>query len=1311
MQPSLNRITAALILAGIMCIPAHADPESGAPRDLMRSARLWDAKERPDLAKSILEKLQKLESSPDVLLMLGDLEARLGNAQRAGEYLQQLERQYPKHPHIRALRNLIAANTSGKETLTQARLAARAGNNDTAAQLLRRLYPDGAPPGEAGVEYHLVTGSTAKGFAAASSALASLYRSTGESRYRLAWLKLQGDRSVTPEVLQGFEALTRASDVHRPKLQDYWWQAIVRQAAGPAKQKWVGRYLKQFPDDRNAANYLAELQKLDEEAQRMASDPAVRARRAGLAWLEKGQLARAERELRLSLAKRPQDADVIGGIGLVRYRQERFDEAQDWFRRAAKADPDNKRWPGLIRSSRFGKEMKRVEQMIADGRMAEARKAAKDALKIDPSADSIAQIAGALAKSGDAAEAEIYYRNALKIEPGNRAALRGLLGLMIQSNRRDEAQALIAQFQQRNPKEAQSLNEDRARLMRYEAKDYLAAKHHSQAMLTLESALLLAPKDAWIRYDLASLYDELGLRPLSQKVMADGLAQAPNDDDMNYAAALLLTSHDREQDAIDRLARVPQSARTAGMKELETRARIKLLVRQAKAQQTGGNAAEAQRLMEQAEQHADSQPKAIEQAAEGWFGIDQRERGLALMRRYLDGDANAPLTTRLYYASLLNRARDDRTLAGLLPALQQRADWTDAQRDTLLEIETDLAVRKIEDLQTRGKFSRARALADQPAAFGKPDTAPTLKSRARLKLEAGQPKDALPLLQQALKKTPDDTEAKLLLARAYEQAGDARAATRTIDELLPKLPPNDIESRLSITRIEVRLRQFDRARAQIAELKQRFPNDPDILIQAGRIERSAAQYPAALNYFRQAQALEQRSAPAAQVPVLEANGKSVLPAGLVLKPALNIPPADATGATPTPASAPFKAALREPTTAEREIASIERRRDPRIETGFDYLSKSATDGMSSYRGHEIPVVAFWPIGYSGHAFVQTDRVSIDAKNLSPDKDTSYLFGQLAARQYRLTAPLSQTANGQSVAVGYQGDDLRWDIGLIGLGFPVQNVVGGVRKSWEVNKVDYAVELARRPVTSSLLAYAGTRDPATGKTWGGVTNTNISARAGTDFGPFYGYASAEFGLLRGENVLNNQRLMLRTGISRDFIRRPDMRLNLGLALSHWRYKENEDFFTYGHGGYYSPQQYTALALPFDWYGRRDKLTYLVRGSVSYSKSRHKQMPFYPTDASLQAMAAGNFAVGPQNYPAGYPTPFYPADNNGGGFGRALRLAAEYQLTPHLAIGGVIDIERSSYYAPNSFMLYLRYQFEPVYRPTHLRPVPVVPYSRF
>jgi Flp pilus assembly protein TadD len=1341
MQLRLIQLTFALTLVGLLSAPALASPDNSASADLLLSARIWEAKDRPDLARTMLEKLLAIEPNPEVLFMLGSIELRTGNTKLAGEYLRRLEQRYPQHSNTLALRSLYRANTTEKQALASARLMARAGNSTEAAKIMRRLFPEGPPPGELGLEYYQLVSNTAKDQQAAKSALDKLYRETGESRYRLAWLKLQSNQSRKQEILQGYEALAAAPDVNRQKLRESWWAAINRLAATPATLPWIRRYLKQFPSDQKAIAYLAELQQLHEKTLRIANDPAVRARQTGIFFLEHGQLEDAQRELQKSLSKRPKDPKVLGSMGLLRLRQGRHEEAKSWFQRAARVEPGSNQWRSLIRTASFWSQIKRADALLEAGKLAEAQEVARQALSIEPNnADGLALLGDILARSQNLVGAETLYRDALQRDAGNASAMRGLLALLSRSERRDEAQAMIAEFRHKNPKEANRFNETQASLLRDEARTFISAHRPSHALLALETAVLLAPRDAWIRHDLAILYESLGLQTLSRRVMAEGAALAPENSDMNYAYAMVLTAQEREEEALQHLARIPPSARSSAMNELETRTWIKLRIRQAFKLQAGGKRDAAVRMLLLAEQRATDKPSAIEQVSEGWFSLDQPARGLALMKRHLIDAKTATASSQLYYVSLLNRAKQDDTLSAFLPELQQRPDWNDEQREAILVIETDLAARQIELLLQRGEKDQARTLAARASVSGRAGEVSTLKAQARLLQEANDSKAALPILQTILDKHPDDLESRLSLAQAYAQTGAKQAAQETIDQLLPHVRENDVDTRLSVIRLEIRLGNMARARKIVAKLLASNPGNPDILIQAGSIERSDGRYHAALAYFRQALALERRAPSAAtitattadSVPLLDLDHeRPLIGLALQLGNSLGLPDTGkSAGAADKPKSVAESnlhglhmteditnmgtdiplissipelekaASIRRPIRAEEEIARIEARRNPRIETGFEMLDRKSSSGSSTYRGTEAPIVGWWPVGYDGHGFVHVDRVSIDAGELSASD--APLFGKLGVKPSSLSPPFAQKVDGTSVGVGYEGDNLRWDLGVIGIGFPVQNMVGGIRKSWETDKLDYALEIFRRPQTNSLLSYAGARDPATGEIWGGVAYTGVGGRISHTFGQFHTFASAEYGLLRGKNVLDNNRLALRTGMDKDVLRREQMWVNLGLALTHWRYKENESFFTFGHGGYYSPQSYTSLNLPVEWAGRNGKLSYLLRGSTSFSWTNEKRMPFYPTDNALQNAAVG---IG-----SSVDSGFYTG-GDGGGRGYSLRLATEYQLSPHLAIGGYHNRDRTAFYTPNLTFIYLRYQFQAHSEPVRFPPVTVKPYSRF
>ncbi len=401
------------------------------------------------------------------------------------------------------------------------------------------------------------------------------------------------------------------------------------------------------------------------------------------------------------------------------------------------------------------------------------------------------------------------------------------------------------------------------------------------------------------------------------------------------------------------------------------------------------------------------------------------------------------------------------------------------------------------------------------------------------------------------------------------------------------------------------------------------------------------------------------------------------------------------------------AAMSEQQGAVASAAPEEKRAQGYAAAGVDYLTKQGgTPGISNIAVLELPVEAHMPVGNSGgRMFAQVDPVWADAGTLQP---SAYVFdtrqyGKVLALSPNLAAvaPASQSAHGTAVALGYEWGDFRADIGSTPIGFPVSNVVGGLKWSHYTAVSGISLDLSRRPVTSSLLSYAGARDPVTGEVWGGVVSTGAGLHLSHDYGRLTAFFDPGYYQLTGTNVLSNTEIAVRTGFNWSFIDQTDMRLTAGAAITYWHYSENLRFYSFGQGGYYSPQKYYSLALPFRWTGREERWSYMLQGSVSASVSYEKNMPFYPTSPALQAQGMLN---------AGTMYPIYaggPGHGTGFSFGGAL----EYKFTQNLFGGVVGQIDRSAYYTPNYAIVYLRYMFDAQTGPVPFPPDPIKAYSRF
>ncbi|MDO8349971.1 MAG: cellulose synthase subunit BcsC-related outer membrane protein [Gallionella sp.] len=1440
MPIKLRTLSIVLVIAGIISAPALAATAPDQSTDfLLRGAKKWAAKDRPDLAKNLLQKLILIEpNSQEALFMLGNIELTAGNHAEARVYLNALEKTAPNGALTQELSASYRLATTDRNQLEDMRSLAQAGKTAEAQKLLMQMFPGKPPRGEMGVEYYRLLGSTKAGFIRAQNELPALYKETGDSRYRLIQHELQANHPEhLSSAIRGYEELSKSANVNTQRLQDNWRRDLYRYPDNANKLTAIRNFLSAYPNDREMIELLGDSQK-NIAAQRLAPkpatlaaidntpakpqkiaptetkstqvqktaptinkvapkptpsekivasvpkvtatkpaikqpraagkapviveqpivnppkivepvlvkqpvaaepvvveiiskpvDPDIVARSEALDALEDGNLELAATSLTALLKRRPQDPEILGGLGMIKLRQGKQAEAEDWFKQALRVSDEDGigKWTSLVTTAGFWKNIRLADELLEENQLRGAEAAIQQALLLQPEdPHALALLGNIKAADNDLVEAERLYRQVLSKEGYNVAAIRGLTSLLTRTQRSAEALELLERVFQTYPDELNQNPENHAGLLREEADLYIAAHRPSHAVQALEMALVLAPRNAWVRFSLAKLYVSLNLTPLAIQVLQEGAALSPKDPDMHYVRALVLISLNDYAGGLDSLAKIPDAEMTKSMRETWNRALIQYHFQQAESMLAQGNRKEAIRIMSIVETQARNNYSATEQVAEGWFGLDLQKQGLSAMRKL---PQPVPLGTQVYFASLLNRAKQDQELAAYLPSLRipEGTDVTTRKyQTTLQDIEFAMAGRQFDKLMKAGKIEQAQQLADTVLNTGQLSNADYFKYHRTYFARSELPENAIPLLEQEKALYPNDLSIRWDLAYAYYQAKQNPQAQGEIQELLALTTGDDIDMRLRVARLQQNMGDHAGAKLTINDLLNRFPENTDVLMQAGNIARSEGKYNRAMNYYQKTQ--EQ-----AQKPVV-AETKAVKLVEQDTDVLLDLLPAQrmATGSriSKTSRVAPALASTKESdkiyrsalasdvatkkyvansaaTVAEQEMESIASRRSAKIEAGLDIQSKTASSGTSTYNATEIPLRARFPIGYEAHGTVQVDLVNIDAGTLPSAYNDSALFGQIQAYGFP-TQPIPQKATGTSIGFGYEQESVKADIGVVGIGFPVSNVVGGLRKGGDVGRLSYSLTLSRRPHTGSLLSYAGAKDPATNTTWGGVTNTGLTLYMSTTLKDFNVSTMASYGLLRGKNVLNNDRLYLRAALDQDVYSTDDMILNVGLNANYTRHSENQAYYTYGHGGYYSPQSSLSFSLPIELIGREDLLSYQIRLNLSYSRSNEDAAVFYPTDPGLQALAAAAAAGG--LFPKGYPQAIY-GGGTGGGYGYGVRAATEYRLTPNFALGGRFNMERSAYYAPNSLLFYLRYMFSPETGQVKMRPDPVTPYSQY
>ncbi len=371
---------------------------------------------------------------------------------------------------------------------------------------------------------------------------------------------------------------------------------------------------------------------------------------------------------------------------------------------------------------------------------------------------------------------------------------------------------------------------------------------------------------------------------------------------------------------------------------------------------------------------------------------------------------------------------------------------------------------------------------------------------------------------------------------------------------------------------------------------------------------------------------------------------------------------------------------------------------------WDYIVRDETPGKSSLMHTRVPLEYRFESDHPGQWFLRVEPVRLDAGRLNlADAGEVETFGQglfcLPGCDPRYAR---QFDRGLALGVGYETDRMRLDVGTTPLGFEVEDVVGGIRYDGSAGWLYWGVDLSRRPLTSTLLTFAGTRDPRTGAVWGGVRKTGISLNAGHDTGGSWGFWSQlDLHKLTGKNVADNRRARLMGGVYWRLINRDDLNLSVGANGHLWWHEKVLDEFTWSQGGYYSPNRYRSLGVNVDAFGRllERRLSWRLKASYSRSWTYEETTPYFVDEPALQQEAE---ALGFDPFFRGGP---------GGGPGYALLGALEYKINRHLSLGVMAEVERSDFYEPNHIGVWLQYHFDGEAPPVHSPPDPLQPYTEF
>lgn len=1263
-------IICAGLAAAIWTAPVAAaiNTNSEAEREMMRSAQLWQNRFRTDLARQHVQKLLLIEpQSAWGLATLASIALQENKAAEAKQLIQKLQHQKADPQVIAQLQALMKLyEPQAQQELAQMRLLAQSGRTADAAALARKLFPNGPLAlGSFNLEYYrtLAVGSGAD--AQLDAALRTQYEQTRDVQYQYLWVQRQLERgSPSSSLLGQIEALAMDAPPGDNTAQNLWRWALDKmpwESVAPA----LHRFLQRYPQDEAAKSMLAEAEQRTADAQRAALSPLNVAKRKANQALDSNQLEQAQEQAQKILALNANDPEGWGMLGYAAARQARFDQAQKAFEQAYRLSRAP-HWKRLATTAHINGLLQPVDAAIARQDAAAVRETAQQILAIDPQhAQGLLLQAQALQLEEQYQLAQTAYAHVLEQHPQYMPAVSQLVRMLIAQQQWSAAQQALEAHAPSSADTQLEVTSLRAEILQGQAEQYLAQGLPESALQLLERALPLSPRNPWLRYRLARTYLQTAAPVSANAVMDAGVELVPEDVEMRYARALVRSAQAQWGPAAADLAHIPVAQRSAGMQQLLYESQLHALIQRAlDAKNTENRDALLNQALALSAQPQDVETQA--QLASIWAAQGLTAQALELWSQIAQHHVLTP-AMQLAYAKVLQASpQEPAALAPLLQALVQNSHHlTPEQQLDLQDIYANRAGRRITALMEQGKVSAARDLA-QHTLLPKVSSAADQAARGRLLAQAQDWDAALPLLQAALAQQPADFMLQLDTANAYARTGQLPQARTLAQQAQTVAAAQAPWQQLALVRLWQRMQEPQRAKDVLLQVQQHPDADRnEVLLHQARIAVDERQYAQASDYF----------------------------GTVVDSPALLNEP------------------LEKQASVRGEYQAVEARKQSWVEAAAQRIEKDGTPGISAIKGWELPMVAWRPRqDLQGHYFLHVDRIQLDAGTLDPipaaGTGGSAQYGQLAAfiaaghNASQLQGPLHSRASGFNVGTGFQGDRYQWDLGLIGLNMPVTNVVGGL--SWDAAVTansQWRMSLGRRPITGSLLSYAGAKDPATGKTWGGVVHNFVALRLSNRQAVWDKSANLSVGVITGKNVASNTRTQLRFSTGRDVWRSDKQRVYAGAALQWQAHSKDLSEYSWGHGGYYSPTSSTTFSIPVEWTGRAQAWTWRVQASVSLSNTSGSRSDLYPRSTNF-----------PHAIPAAQQRGFYRS-SGGSGTGWAFKAAIERQLNRNLAVGAQLGLDRSEDYAPNQLQVYVRYALDPVRRPLENQPRLVTPYSEF
>jgi len=1242
-----------------------ADTSNPALKALFDQAAYWHDRAHDDLAKDALNKVLLVDpNNAQALYLMSLYSLQSGDKAAANQWRDKLSAVSPQDPRLASLSNAKAVQSIPPAQLAAARQMATQGNISGALTAYRTLFNGDQPLDSLANEYYLtMAGDKSLQPQAIQGLQQRVAQHPEDATARLALGKVLTYQESTRR--DGINLLGSMA-ANSPEADRSLRQALLWMVPRESDRELYQGYQARHPNDTSVMAYFQK-------------NIGGAAKSQGFDELNSGNVNDAKTRFETVLNGNPNDADALAGLGYIAQRNGDFAAAADYLSRAAQQGGTNSaQLATQAQDSQFYAQLSKAKNDAGAGNFDAALASLTPLTQAGGDKGLSASLlrADILRRKGDLAAAEQQYSQ-LGDNPDARA---GLYYVLRQQNKTAEANQVLQTLPTalRNKLQPPAVA-DVIEPMRRQAAQAVANNDPQRALMILQQARERQPNNVWVKLDIARILQKQGQTGQAQSLMAGANQPGAGATEL-YAAALFASETQNWSSASALLARIPRASQTTAMRELGQRANFNQQMASAETYLRQGDSAAAANTLRALAQNPPSAPADAGALAKNLAATGQIPLAVQVVRQNMRQGVQGNAGDYADQITVLNQAGLSGEAQAFLQNPQIQASSTPTE---MAGMRNGFVINQADDLREQGQYA---------AAYDK--------------------------LVVALQADPQNRDLMLAMARLYQSGKMNKQAGQVYNYLMSNDTPTQ-DARVGA--INIALAEGDTSRAQQLMNGLTGPRTPERLLLAARVAEAEGDHQQALALLR--------SAKGKMIGLEGADGGSSQIAGLQLSdnPFINrstrtsrsttqsvygtVMPwqqSDQTASTstaPLPGATPTAVVQRDATEKQIDdmLDQLQDRTANWVQGELSVRGRDGESGLSQLTEAKAPMsFSFVPFD-SSRVTLGVTPVTLDAGSSSDSANnrfgTGALHGELSplaqAQQNASNTPASpsqyiakessgsQSESGVELNAALSGDNYKVDVGSTPLGQDLTSLVGGAQ--WAPKLGDFTtltVTAERRAVNDSLLSYVGARDAYTGDKWGQVTKNGGSVNLSYDDGDAGFYAGGGYYSYLGDHVTSNKAVNANVGLYIRPYRYDDRELKTGVNVGYMNFDKNLSYFSYGQGGYFSPQNYVSVSFPVEYTQKYNDWDLKLSGSVGYQSYTQDESPYFPEDANLQSQLEQLVADGKAQ------EAFYSGGSKNG-IGWNAGVGGNYHLNKNMQIGGQVGYDTFGDYNESKAQLYFRY----------------------